>query len=140
MMRRKCFSVSRYAGAAQLSTLPDSVRLVITASIPLGLDDTLTDQEKARHQLELCCDLLIDFLKPGSELSRLDAIYELCTTHDLRRKTEILLGEDLGELVKSRGWQQMVTGERDITASANAAPRFGRVLASECPFLGCMRR
>ncbi len=108
-------------GDTRLSTLADSVRLVITASIPLGLDDTLTDQEKARHQLELCCDLLSDFLKPGSELSRLDAISELCTTHDLRRKTEILLKEDLGDLVKSRGWQQLVTGERDITALAYIA-------------------
>ena len=52
-------------GNADLSPLADSVRLVITASIPLGLDETLIDQEKARHQLELCCDLLSDFLNPA---------------------------------------------------------------------------
>ena len=111
------------AAAAPLSALGDSARLVIEASIPLGLDDSLMDEEKARHQLELCCDLLSDFFKPGSELSRLDAIYELCTTHDLRRKAQILLEEDLGDLVKSRGWQQLVTGERDITPLAYIALR-----------------
>jgi len=101
--------------------LVDSVRYVITASIPIGLDEALPDRARARHQLELCCDLLSDFFKPESPMSRLDAIYELCTTHDLRRKVEILLQEDLADLVKCKGWQELVTQEGDVTPLAYIA-------------------
>ena len=104
-----------------LGPLVDSVRHVILSGIPLGLDETLLDGEKARHQLELCYDLLADFFKPDSELSRLDLIYELCTSRDPRRMVEILLSEDLGELARCRGWQTLLTGGENITSLAYIA-------------------
>ncbi len=101
--------------------LTDSMRFVVTASIPIGLDEELPDPARARHVLELCCDLLSDFFKPGAPMSRLDAIYELCTTRDLRRKVEILLQQDLADLVKCKGWQELVTSDTDVTPLAYTA-------------------
>ena len=112
------------AGAGSYGRLPaliESVRHVLQAGIPLGLDETLPDGEQARHQLDLCCDLLAGFFQAGSQLAKMDAVYELCTTSDLRRQVEILLREDLGELASCRGWQSLVTGEADITALAYIA-------------------
>jgi len=110
------------SGRRSLSMLSESVKYTLTAGIPSGLDDGLMDAEKARHCLELCFDLLSDFLEPGSELSRLDAIYELCTTRDLRRKVELLLDADLGELARCRGWQSIAGDEeRDVATLAYIA-------------------
>ena len=112
------------AGAGSYGRLPpliDSVRQVLQAGIPLGLEENLQDGEGARHQLDLCTDLLAGFFQAGSQLAKMDAVYELCTTSDLRRQVEILLREDLGELASCRGWQSLVMGEADITALATIA-------------------
>ena len=108
-------------GKIPLPSLAESVRYVLSSGIPLGLDEGLLDTERARHCLELCFDLLSDFLEPGSELSRLDAIYELCTTRDLRRKVELLLEADLGELARCRGWQSIAGDDGDVTTLAYIA-------------------
>ena len=105
----------------ELPPLADTVRHTLQAGIPLGLDENLLDGEQAGHQLELCCDLLAGFFQAGSASGRMDAIYELCTTKDLRRQVEILLTQDLGDLASCRGWQSLVVGERDVTLLAYIA-------------------
>lgn len=98
-----------------------SSRHVVQSSIPVGLNESDTDREEAQHKMEICFDLLSSYFEQGAELSRVNLIYELFTNPDLLRKTELLLTCDLGELVLSKAWTDLMKGSRDITLLAYTA-------------------
>jgi hypothetical protein len=98
-----------------------SARYALESSIPLGLNDRALKREEAIHKVEICFDLLSSFFEKGSEVRKVDLIYELFTTADLMRKAEILLMEDLGELAKSKAWTDMINDDREVTLLAYTA-------------------
>jgi len=71
--------------------------------------------------MEICFDLLSSYFEPGSEIDRVNRIYELFTTRDLMRKAEILLQIAPGEFAASKAWTDLVNGENDITLLAYTA-------------------
>jgi len=104
--------------------LPDfvaSARYVVQASVPVGLNEASIKREEAFHKMEICFDLLSAYFEPEAELSRVNMIYELLTTPDLMRKTELLLTQDLGELALSKAWTDLFAGEHDLTLLAYVA-------------------
>ena len=106
------------------TVLPDfvaSARYVVQASIPVGLNEASIQREEAFHKMEICFDLLSAYFEPDAELSRVNSIYELLTTPDLMRKTELLLTQDLGELALSKAWTDLMAGEHDLTLLAYVA-------------------
>ena len=106
------------------SDVPDfaaSARYVVQSSIPVGLNDESLKREEAVHKMEICFDLLSSFFSETSEIEKVSRIYELFTTRDLMRKAEILLKEDIGELAKSKAWNDMMNDGQDITLLAYTA-------------------
>lgn len=104
--------------------LPDMKAMavfVIQSSIPIGLNDEGAQREESLHKLEICYDLLKSYFEDNGQPEQVELIYELFTTTDLIRKTEILLKEDLGELAKSKAWHDMMEREQDITVFAYVA-------------------
>ena len=104
--------------------LPDMKAMavfVIQSSIPIGLNDEGAQREESLHKLEICYDLLKSYFEDNGQPEQVELIYELFTTTDLIRKTEILLKEDLGELAKSKAWHDMMERELDITVFAYVA-------------------
>lgn len=99
----------------------DSARSVIQASIPMGLTDESPKREESTHKIEICFDLLSSFFEKGSEIDRINRIYELFTTDDLMRKAEILVTENLDEFVSSKAWTDMINSDHDITLLAYTA-------------------
>ena len=99
----------------------DSARYVVQSSIPVGLNDESLKREEAVHKMEICFDLLSSFFAKDSEIEKVDLIYELFTTDDLMKKAEILLTENLGELVHSKAWTDMMNSPKDITLLAYTA-------------------
>jgi len=71
--------------------------------------------------MEICFDLLSSFFDENSEIEKVNKIYELFTTRDLMRKAEILLKEDIGELAKSKAWNDLMNDGQDITLLAYTA-------------------
>lgn len=104
--------------------IPDfvaSARYVVQSSIPVGLNDESLKKEEAVHKMEICFDLLSSFFAEGSDMERVNTIYELFTTKDLMRKAEILLTANLGEFAASKAWNDLINGEQDITLLAYTA-------------------
>ncbi len=103
------------------NSFPESAKYVVQSSIPIGLTDDSPKREESIHKIEICFDLLSSFFAEGSEIHKINRIYELFTTNDLMRKAEILITEKLGEFVSSKAWTDMVNSENDITFLAYTA-------------------
>ena len=99
----------------------ESARHAIVSSIPVGLNDQSVNREEVAHQVEVVFDLLADYFVAGSEISKVNLIYELFTTGNLIRKAEILIKGGLDEMVKTKAWNDLASGEADITALAYVA-------------------
>jgi hypothetical protein len=119
----------------------DSSRYVVQSSIPIGLNDEAPKREEAVHKTEICFDLLASYFEQGAELGKVNLIYELFTTPDLMRKTELLLAHNLGELALSKAWTDLLEEDRDLTLLAYTALQVearrpgtvpGELLASLC--------
>ncbi len=98
-----------------------SAKYVLQSSIPMGLNDTSIKKEEACHKMEICFDLLGSFFEEGSDMQKVNTIYELFTTTNLMRKAEILLTANLGEFVNSKAWNDLVNDGMDITILAYTA-------------------
>jgi len=94
---------------------------VVQASIPIGINDESAHREESLHKIEICFDLLKSYFENTGHNERVELIYELFTTKDLIRKTEILLTEDLGDLAESKAWHDMMERECDVTLFAYTA-------------------
>ena len=105
----------------KLPNFLDSAKSTIEASIPTGINDESVNKEEEYHKLEICFDLLSSYFEEGSELEKVNLIYELFTTTDLMRKAELLLKLDLGELAKTKAWNDLVNNGKDITTLAYVA-------------------
>ncbi len=101
--------------SARLPPFVESARYVVQSSIPVGLNDESLKKEEAVHKMEICFDLLSSYFAEGSQIEKVNKIYELFTSDDLMRKAEILLKEDLGQFAKSKAWTDMINGNGDIT-------------------------
>lgn len=99
----------------------DSAKYVVQSSIPIGLNDESIKKEEAIHKMEICFDLLSSFFSEGSDMQKVNTIYELFTAQNLMRKTEILLTANLGEFVNSKAWNDLINSEDDITLLAYTA-------------------
>lgn len=98
-----------------------SARYVVQSSIPVGLNDESLKREEAVHKMEICFDLLSSFFAEGSDMAKVNLIYELFTTQNLMRKAEILLTANLNEFVLSKAWNDLIKDEQDITLLAYTA-------------------
>ena len=104
--------------------LPDfteSARYVVQSSIPCGINDDSINHQESVHQMEICFDLLCSYFDEGAEIQRVNQIYELFTTQDIMRKAELLLKSDLGEMVLSKAWNDLLNEDRDLTLLAYTA-------------------
>jgi len=99
----------------------ESARHAVLSSIPVGLNDQSVNREEVAHQVEVVFDLLAGYFAADSEIGKVNLIYELFTTGNLVRKAEILIKGNLGEMVKTKAWNDLVKGEADITALAFVA-------------------
>jgi len=107
--------------AAQNGSFVDSARYVVQSSIPIGLTDDSPKREESIHKIEICFDLLSSYFDKSSEIHKVNLIYELFTTKDVMRKTEILINENLGEFVCSKAWNDLINSGQDITLLAYTA-------------------
>lgn len=105
----------------EIGSFVDSARYVVQSSIPVGLNDGSLKKEEAAHKMEICFDLLSSFFEIGSDMQKVNTIYELFTTSNLMRKAEILLMANLGEFVNSKAWNDLINDEMDITVLAYTA-------------------
>jgi len=105
----------------EIPIITDNAGHVIKSSIPVGINDDGAQREESLHKIEICFDLLKSFFEDNGKSERVELIYELFTTKDLLRKTEILLTEDLGELAESKAWHDMMERESDVTLFAYTA-------------------
>lgn len=106
------------------SSVPDfvaSARYVVQSSIPVGLNDESLRREEAVHKMEICFDLLSSYFEQGSEIAKVNLVYELFTTDNLMRKAEILLIENLGDFVNCKAWNDLMSADNDITLLAYTA-------------------
>jgi len=99
----------------------DSAKYVVQSSIPVGLNDESIKKEEAVHKMEICFDLLSSFFSEGSDMQKVNTIYELFTSQNLMRKAEILLTANLGEFVNSKAWNDLINGDDVITLLAYTA-------------------
>jgi hypothetical protein len=104
-----------------LGSFVDSAKYIMSSSIPVGLNDSGIKKEEAQHSMEICFDLLSSFFEAGSDMHKVDIIYELFTTNDIMRKAKILLTANLGEFVNSKAWNDLANSETDITVLAYTA-------------------
>jgi len=102
-------------------SISESARYNIQASIPVGINEDSATRDESLHKIEICFDLLKDCLEGNGNGDRVELVYELFTTKDLIRKTEILLTENLGELAESKAWHDMMEQEEDVTLFAYTA-------------------
>ena len=107
--------------AVENGSFVDSARYVVQSSIPIGLTDHSPKREESIHKIEICFDLLSSYFQKSSEIHKVDLIYELFTTKDVMRKTEILINENLGEFVCSKAWNDLINSGQDITLLAYTA-------------------
>jgi len=107
--------------SVQSGSFADSAKSVVNASIPMGLTDNSPKREETVHKIEICFDLLSSFFEKGSEIDKINLIYELFTTNDLMRKADILLTENLNEFVLMKAWTDMINSDLDITLLAYTA-------------------
>jgi len=99
----------------------DSAKSTVEASIPMGINDESINKEEEYHKIDICFDLLSSYFHEESELEKVNLIYELFTTSDLVRKAELLLKMDLGELAKTKAWNDLINSGKDITTLAYVA-------------------
>ena len=108
-------------GGYELPGFSETAKHVLRVSIPVGLNDETVNKDNLYHQMEVCFDLLKGYFDDGSDIGKVDTIFELFTTADLIRKAHILIEEQLGDLVESKAWDDMLSGEQDITLLAYVA-------------------
>ena len=106
---------------APSGSFAESARYVIQSSIPIGLTDDSPKREESVHRIEICFDLLRSFFEKGSEIEKVNLIYELLTTNDSMRKAEILITDHIGEFVSSKAWTDMINSDHDTTLLAYTA-------------------
>jgi hypothetical protein len=99
----------------------ESARYAVLSSIPVGLNDQSVNRAEVAHQIEVVFDLLGAFFAEGSEISKVNLIYELFTTGNMVRKAEILIKGGLDEMVRTKAWNDLVKSEMDITPLAYVA-------------------
>ena len=99
----------------------ESARYAVLSSIPVGLNDASVNREEVAHQVEVVFDLLSAYFTNGSEIEKVNLVYELFTTKDLVRKAEILIKGSLNEMVRTKAWNDLVKGDLDITSLAYVA-------------------
>jgi MoxR-like ATPase len=117
----KASQYSQGNGGYKLPSFVESAKYVVQASIPIGLNDESVNREEAYHKMEICFDLLSSYFDEDSDIARTNLVYELFTTRDLMRKAEILLKEDMGDLVESKTWNDLMESGGDITILAYVA-------------------
>ena len=98
-----------------------SARYAVQSSIPVGLNDEAVKKEETYHKMEICFDLLSSYFDRGGKIETVNLIYELFTTHDILRKAEILLKENVGEMAQVKAWNDLMNGESDISILAYTA-------------------
>ena len=99
----------------------ESARYTIQASIPVGINEDNTTRDESLHKIDICFDLLKDCLEGNGNGEKVEIVYELFTTDDLLRKTEILVTENLGELAASKAWNDLLKQKEDVTLFAYTA-------------------
>jgi len=99
----------------------ENARYAVLSSIPVGLNDASVNREEVAHQVEVVFDLLSAYFAEGSEIEKVNLVYELFTTSDLVRKAEILIKGGLDEMVRTKAWNDLVKGDLDITPLAYVA-------------------
>jgi len=104
-----------------LRPFTETARTTMMASIPVGLNDEGMDFETAEHAVAVCFDLLAGYFDEGANLSLVDRVYELLTTHDLMKKAGLLLQADLGAMVKTKVWNDLMNEDRDLGVLAYTA-------------------
>lgn len=105
----------------ELPEFAESAKRVILASIPVGINQDGINKEEFLHKVEICLDLLADYFRDGSDLSRTEMVYRLFTCSDLLEKTRILLTENLSDLAKAKAWNDLADGTADISVLAYVA-------------------
>jgi len=105
----------------EVSTFGESAGYVVASSIPVGINDEGAQREESLHKIEICFDLLKSCLEGSDGNEKVELVYELFTTKDLIRQTEILLTENLGELAESKAWHDMMEREKEVTVFAYTA-------------------
>ena len=105
----------------ELRDFAQSARRAILSGIPVGINADGINKEGFLHKMEICLDLLSDYFRGGSDMAKTEIIYRLFTCTDLLEITRILLTEDLTELTKSKAWNDLCGGERDISILAYVA-------------------
>ncbi len=103
------------------AAMAESTRYVIRASIPAGINEEQGKRETSLHKIDICFDLLKDCLEENGGGDKVELVYELFTTGDLLRKTEILVTENVGELAASKAWNDLLTRNGDVTLLAYTA-------------------
>ena len=105
----------------ELPAFSESAKRVMLAGIPVGINQDGINKEEFLHKVEICLDLLADYFRDGSDLSRTETIYRLFTCADVLEKTRILLTENLSDLAKSKAWNDLAGGQQDISVLAYVA-------------------
>ena len=100
--------------------ITDTAGYALQSSIPIGINDEGIQREESLHKIEICYDLLKSYFEESRKTDHVKLIYELFTTKDIIRKTEILLTKDLGELAESNAWHDMMD-QKEITLFAYVA-------------------
>lgn len=103
------------------AVMAESARYAIQASIPVGINEEQGKRETSLHKIDICFDLLKDCLEDNGGGDKVELVYELFTTRDLLRKTEILVTENIGEMAASKAWHDMLTRNGDVTLLAYTA-------------------
>lgn len=99
----------------------ESARYTIQASIPVGVNEDHAVRDESLHKIDICFDLLKDCLENNGNSDKVELVYELFTSDDLIRKTEILITEKLGELVASKALNDLLKRGEDVTLFAYTA-------------------
>jgi hypothetical protein len=108
-------------GNSASSNFVSSAKYAIESSIPVGINKQSINKEEVLHKVNICFDLLSDYFQEGSQIERVNRIYELFTTRDVVRKASLLLKEDLSELARTKAWTDMINSEQDMTVLAYVA-------------------
>jgi len=105
----------------EVPAFEESAKATILAGIPVGIANDGINKEEFVHKVEICLDLLSEYFRDGSDISRTETIYRLFTCTDLLEKTRILLREDLSELARCKAWNDLADSEEDVSILAYLA-------------------
>ena len=78
-------------------------------------------RDESLHKIDICFDLLKDCLEDNGGGEKVELVYELFTTKDLLRKTEILVTQNIGELAASKAWNDLLNRNGEVTLLAYTA-------------------